>query len=61
MADATARKDARLDYSGGVENGNFFLKNCGFFNGSSTINSYYSREAAGKMPKIDISNLPGAR
>lgn len=29
-ADATARKNSRLDYAGGVEENRFFLKNCGF-------------------------------
>ncbi len=30
-ADATARKESRLDYAGGSQNETFFLKNCGFF------------------------------
>ncbi len=51
-ADATARKDARLDYAGGVESGSFFLKNCGFFNVNTPINSGFSRVATGKKPKI---------
>ncbi|MEI6894243.1 MAG: DUF3472 domain-containing protein [Colwellia sp.] len=29
--DATAEKQARLDYQGGVENGVFYMKNTGFF------------------------------
>jgi hypothetical protein len=37
-ADATARKESRLDYSGGVENGLFFLRNCGFFNDKINVN-----------------------
>lgn len=29
-ADATARKNARMDFSGGIKEGEFYLKNCGF-------------------------------
>ena len=32
-ADATARKESRMDYAGGAEGTNFFMKNCGFFTG----------------------------
>ncbi len=31
-ADNTARKESRMDYSGGAEGNLFFMKNCGFFN-----------------------------
>ncbi len=57
-ADATARKEARLDYSGGIENGGFFLKNCGFFNEKTVIDAWFSRPESGKMPVIDFSVLP---
>jgi hypothetical protein len=57
-ADATARKDARLDYSGGAENDIFFLKNCGFTNDHSTIGTFYTRKAGGEKPQIDFSKLP---
>jgi hypothetical protein len=56
-ADATARKESRLDYSGGVENGAFFLKNCGFFNEKTEINSEFTRESKGKKPDIDLEKL----
>ncbi|HDR50642.1 MAG TPA: DUF3472 domain-containing protein, partial [Mariniphaga anaerophila] len=42
-ADATARKNARLDYAGGVEDDRFFLKNCGFFSDKTTIDSFFER------------------
>ncbi len=58
-ADATARKEARLDYSGGAENEIFFLKNCGFFNDRSTIGSMYTRDMSGQTPDINFSRLPG--
>lgn len=57
-ADATARKDARLDYAGGAEGSDFFLKNCGFFDEKSTIDSFFTRESRGISPNIDFSKLP---
>lgn len=51
-ADATAKKESRLDYSGGVENGAFFLKNCGFFNEKTEINTVFSRGITGRQPDI---------
>ena len=57
-ADATARKESRLDYSGGVEEGHFFLKNCGFTIERSEIGSIYSRAESGMAPNIDFSTLP---
>jgi len=56
-ADATARKDARLDYSGGVENGIFFLKNCGFFNDKTEMNQIFSRPTTNRPPQIDLSKF----
>lgn len=56
-ADATARKESRLDYAGGVENRAFFLKNCGFFNEKTEINSSFSRGMTGKQPDIDFNDL----
>lgn len=57
-ADATARKDARLDYAGGVENGKFFMKNCGFFNERTKIDTWFTKEPKGRTPDIDFSKLP---
>ncbi|MGM0377806.1 MAG: DUF3472 domain-containing protein [Bacteroidota bacterium] len=57
-ADATARKGARLDYAGGKEESQFFLKNCGFFDERTTIDSNFSREANNKQPEINLSELP---
>ena len=53
-ADATARKESRLDYSGGVENGLFFLRNCGFFNDRTDMDQLFTRPATGKPPEIDL-------
>lgn len=60
-ADATARKDARLDYEGGVENGRFYLKNCGFFDEHTTIGTSLSRVESGEHPEIDFDQLPSEK
>jgi len=57
-ADATARKESRLDYAGGSKGDSFFLKNCGFFSFNSKINSFYNRNQSNGSPKIDFLNLP---
>jgi hypothetical protein len=57
-ADATARKDARLDYSGGSSDKNFFLKNCGFFSDNEVIDSFHTRISSGVAPVIDFDLLP---
>jgi hypothetical protein len=56
-ADATARKESRLDYAGGVENGVFFLKNCGFFSDKTDIDKIFTRSRTNNPPKIDFSSL----
>ncbi len=57
-ADATARKESRMDYSGGTEGASFFLKNCGFFNETTTIDTYFTREENDNHPEIDFESLP---
>lgn len=57
-ADATARKESRMDYAGGVENGSFFLRNCGFFDETTPIDSYFERFATGIPPVINFNELP---
>ncbi len=57
-ADATARKEARLDYSGGSAEGRFYLKNCGFFNDNTAIDTWFTRSQTGEAPIIDFSVLP---
>lgn len=56
--DNTGRKEARMDFSGGVEDGLFFLKNCGFFNETTPANSRFTRPATGERPEIDFNLLP---
>ena len=56
-ADATARKESRLDYSGGSENGMFFLRNCGFFSDKTNMDQIFTRPATGKQPQIDFAGI----
>jgi hypothetical protein len=56
--DNTGRKEARMDFSGGVEEGRFFLKNCGFFNETTPAGSRFTRPATGEKPEIDFNLLP---
>ncbi|RTE52366.1 DUF5077 domain-containing protein [Arenibacter aquaticus] len=56
-ADATARKGSRVDYAGGAIGNKFFMKNCGFFNEKTTMDTYHERTANGVAPKIDFSLL----
>ncbi len=57
-ADATARKESRLDYAGGAEGHKFFMKNCGFFNERTQIGTVFTRKATGKKPGMDLAKLP---
>ena len=57
-ADATARKESRMDYSGGAEGKSFFLENCGFFNETTTIDSWFERQHSGISPVINFDELP---
>ncbi|MBJ6367768.1 DUF3472 domain-containing protein [Snuella sedimenti] len=56
-ADATAKKESRMDYAGGVKGNTFYMKNCGFFNETTKINSVFTREANGITPDVDFSKL----
>ncbi|TXE09153.1 DUF3472 domain-containing protein [Gelidibacter salicanalis] len=56
-ADATARKESRMDYAGGVSGHQFFMKNCGFFDDTTAMGSTFTRKANGKAPQIDFSAL----
>lgn len=56
-ADATARKENRLDYAGGAEGKNFYLKNCGFFSPPVPISSVFEREAGKEAPRISWEEL----
>lgn len=55
--DATAGAGVRLDYAGGVEDTQFFLKNCGFFNDSTPYKSQFTRQGGATAPEIDFKVL----
>jgi hypothetical protein len=56
--DATALAGKRVDFTGGVEDGQFFLDNCGFCNdGTLPYGTLLTREPKGVEPNIDISAL----
>ncbi|MBN2279872.1 MAG: DUF3472 domain-containing protein [Candidatus Marinimicrobia bacterium] len=57
-ADNTARKEARMDFAGGIDGEKFFLKNCGFFGETTPIGQIFTRVATHQPPKIDFSKLP---
>lgn len=57
-ADNTARTGFRMDYAGGVKDGNFFLRNCGFFDDYTPIDSFFERPVSGKQPQIVFEKLP---
>jgi hypothetical protein len=60
-ADETARKQARMDYKGGEEDGRFFLQNCGFLSDYTPTGKSFSRPKTNNAPKIDFAELPAGR
>ena len=56
-ADATARKESRMDYAGGAEGNVFFMENCGFFSTTTPIDTYFTRKANGKTPEVSFDAL----
>ncbi len=58
-ADATARGGHRLDYAGGTKDGNFFMKNGGFFDDRVKFDQWFEKPSNPKTkPVIDLDNLP---
>ncbi len=57
-ADETGRKQARMDYKGGVEKNQFYLQNCGFLNDYTNIGTLFSRSENKTPPAIDFNQLP---
>ncbi|RIW13632.1 DUF3472 domain-containing protein [Algoriphagus lacus] len=55
--DDIAKRGYRKDYAGGSEAGKFFLKNGGFFNHPTELQSMHRRTAKGKKPEIDFGKL----
>jgi hypothetical protein len=56
--DATATNAQRMDYAGGLEGGQFYLRNGGFFANYVSTNQYFTRPATGQAPAVDVTTLP---
>ncbi|MFO0943231.1 MAG: DUF3472 domain-containing protein [Pirellulales bacterium] len=57
--DPTGGNRHRLDFAGGVENGAFYLHNCGFFSGDVRAGSKFSLPTTDRShPEIDFDKLP---
>ena len=58
-ADNTARKGYRLDYAGGEQRGQFFLRNGGFFPTYTPIGSWFTRRRPNIFAApLDLVELP---
>jgi hypothetical protein len=55
--DNTAATGVRFDYDGGLDGGNFYLRNCGFFSDNKAPNTSFTRPPIGVAPTIDFSKL----
>jgi FKBP-type peptidyl-prolyl cis-trans isomerase len=53
--DATGKAGDRIDYGGGVENGNFYLWNGGFQKANAVYGQLFERTATGKRPVVDVA------
>ncbi len=53
--DATGKAGDRIDYGGGVENGNFYLWNGGFQKANAEYGQLFERTATGKRPVVDVA------
>lgn len=56
--DATVNNQQRMDYGGGLQNGQFYLQNGGFFANYVNVNQTFNRSATGTVPVINFSTLP---
>ncbi|WP_286272488.1 DUF3472 domain-containing protein [Thalassotalea hakodatensis] len=55
--DATARKEARVDYQGGIQGDGFYLKNTGFFSEHTAYKTPFTRKST-QLPPINLEQLP---
>jgi hypothetical protein len=56
--DPTASNAQRMDYAGGMENGQFYMRNGGFFSGFVVLNQTCTRPATGQAPTVNVNTLP---
>ncbi len=56
--DQTASRAQRQDYGGGIEDGHFYLNNCGFFSDNDTLGTVFTvDESTYTKPEIDLESL----
>lgn len=58
--DYVATNAQRMDYAGGLENGRFYLRICGFFADYVPLVQSFSRPAIGLQPTVNVDTLPTA-
>lgn len=56
--DNTAAQGYRMDYSGGLNQNAFYLKNGVFFNGYTVPDSVFTRRQTNDKPNFDTNKLP---
>lgn len=57
--DNTAAAGVRHDYQGGMEDGSFYLQNCGFFDENTVYQTVFTFDIDRNVkPEIDLKNLP---
>jgi hypothetical protein len=57
--DATGQGKHRLDFDGGSSDSIFYLRNCGFFNGTKRPGETFERQTFSPTPpEIDLQKLP---
>jgi hypothetical protein len=56
--DNTGNKGYRMDYSGGLDEKSFYLKNGGFFNNYTKKQIIFTRPLTNNKPNIDFNGLP---
>jgi hypothetical protein len=57
--DDIASRGFRLDFAGGVSDGQFFLRNGGFFDQPVKLGSKFERKPTGRPPAVDLEALEG--
>lgn len=56
--DNTGRMNYRKDYGGGMIDGAFYLRNCGFFDNFTPARTVLTRTATSQKPDVDFTKLP---
>jgi hypothetical protein len=54
----TSESAYRKDYAGGIANGAYYLKTCGFFSQFTQLNQTFQRTPLNIYPNIDLNALP---